>query len=767
MIMGFHGRKMKLFFFVFWTCIGCLVFAEMVPAAPPGPGNNRDIPAATDRYVTIDFDEVDIAVFIKYISELTGRNFVVDKAVRGNVTIISPTKISADEAYSVFESVLEVEGFTTVPAGSITKIVPAVEARSKSVETGLAMKSDHGADKVVTQLIPLKYASPEELKKVFAPLVSKTSVVISYTPTGMLIVTDVMSNIKRLQQIIKEIDVPAVGEDISVILLQHASAVEVANTLTVLFQQSGRAPRTRVAPARTTTTPVAAGEVSDIKIIPDERINGLIILASEDDTARIRQLLDLLDREVPKGEGDIKVYYLQNGDAEEMAGVLTALPTKQTGEEQKGTAPVISKDVQIVADKATNALVITAKKSDYLAIEDVIKQLDIPRRMVYLEALIMEVNVNKDFSLGVEWRGGFDIRGNYAAFGASRPGQESNLDGLTSTPPSLPRGLSLGVLGETITVGGIEFPSISALLQAYKNDADVHIVSTPQILTTDNQEAEIKVAENVPYITSQNTNINQTDYTNYEYRDVGVTLKITPQINQEGVVRLQIFTEIIKLKDPDAVTATPTTLKRVADTTVIVQDQNTVVIGGIIGDDIQENQYKVPLLGDIPLLGWLFKSKTTNRERTNLYIFLTPRIVRNPTEAKAIYLEKKEDSEWHHEKGFSKPYERKSEETESAKLAVVGFQQLQAGEFEQARDSFERVLLVNQNNAEALLHLGEVYEAQGNPALAVIMYEKVIDLKSTDQSMATIDPDLQGRNLVDVARENLSRLQRQIENREP
>jgi len=760
MIMGFHGRKMKLFITVFWACIWCLALAETVPAAPPGPENNRDMPAAAGRYVTIDFDEVDIAVFIKYISELTGRNFVVDKAVRGNVTIISPTKISADEAYSVFESVLEVEGFTTVPAGSITKIVPAVEARSKSVETGLAIKSDQAADKVVTQLIPLKYASPEELKKVFAPLVSKTSVVISYTPTGMLIVTDVMSNIARLQQIIKEIDVPAVGEEISVILLQHASAVEVAKTLTVLFQQSGRAPKTRVTtPAGKAATPVAAGEMSDIKIIPDERINGLIILASEDDTARIRQLLDLLDREVPKGEGDIKVYYLQNGDAEEMAGVLTALPTKETGVEQKGTAPVISKDVQIVADKATNALVITAKKSDYLAIEDVIKQLDIPRRMVYLEALIMEVNVNKDFSLGVEWRGGFDIRGNYVAFGGSRPGQDSSLNGLTATPPSLPRGLSLGVLGETITVDGIEFPSISALLQAYKNDADVHIVSTPQILTTDNQEAEIKVAENVPYITSQNTNVQQTDYTNYEYRDVGTTLKITPQINQEGSVRLQIFTEIIKLKDPDAVTATPTTLKRVADTTVIVQDRNTVVIGGIIGDDTQENLYKVPLLGDIPILGWLFKSKTTNRERTNLYIFLTPRIVRNPTEAKGIYLEKKEDSEWHHEKGFSKPFERKPEATDSAELTTLGFQQLQAGEFDKAKGSFERVLLVNQEDPEALLHLGEIYEAQGNPPLAVIMYEKVIALKPTAQPMNTIDPQLRGRDLADVAQENLKRLQ--------
>jgi general secretion pathway protein D len=276
--------------------------------------------------------------------------------------------------------------------------------------------------------------------------------------------------------------------------------------------------------------------------------------------------------------------------------------------------------------------------------------------MVYLEALIMEVNVNKDFSLGVQWQGGFTNSAHtVGAFGGYRPGPgvDSNLSGLAALPPALPHSLSLGILGKTISIGGVEFPSIAAVLQAYKNDADVHIVSTPQILTTDNKEAEIKVGENVPYITSLNTPTgSQQDYTNYEYKDVGVTLKITPQINQEGVVRLAIFTEVIKLKNPDDTTNTPTTLKRTADTTVIVQDQNTVVIGGIIGDDTKAGTYKVPLLGDIPILGYLFKSKTTNRERTNLYIFLTPRIINNPAEAVKIYEEKKEEADRHQEKGF-------------------------------------------------------------------------------------------------------------------
>jgi general secretion pathway protein D len=754
MIMRFHDRKMKLLLKVFMACIWCMVLAASVSAASPGTGNTRDSASSASRYVTIDFDGVDIAVFIKYISELTGKNFVVDKAVKGNVTIISPTKISEQEAYSVFESVLEVNGFTTVPAGSIIKVVPAVQARSKSVETGLTRVPVSSADKVVTQLIPLKYASPEELKKVFAPLVSKTSVVISYTPTGMLIVTDVMSNIKRLLQIIKEIDVPAIGEEISVHLLQHAAATEVAKTLTVLFQRPTRTVRTRTTAGKTST--MAAIDQSDVKIIPDERINGLIILASADATARILQLLELLDREVPRGEGDIQVYYLQNGDAEEMAKVLTSLPADKGGPGQQGRAPVISKDVQIVADKATNSLVITAKKSDYAVIEDVIEKLDIPRRMVYLEALIMEVNVDKDFSLGVEWQGGAEV-GQNIVFGSSRT-RNSNLSGLGGDSPSLPKGLSVGVIGKAITIAGVEFPSITAVLNAYKEDADVHIISTPQILTTDNQEAEIKVGENVPYITSQNTTNAQQDYTQYEYRDVGTTLKITPQINWEGIVRMQIFTEIIKLKDPDEVSLTPTTFTRTAETTVIVQDKETVVIGGIIGDDILENISKVPLLGDIPLFGWLFKTHTTSRERTNLYIFLTPRIVRNPLEAQKIYLEKKEDSDWHHEKGFSEPFKRRIDETETAKLSALGFQHLQAQEYEMAEGYFEQVLTLNPNDPETMILMGKVHEAQGNPDQAFILYQKVIDLEPMGLAIKTVDPAMQGRNLEDVARENLERL---------
>ncbi len=588
-----------------------------------------------EDYVTIDFDNVDIAIFIKFISELTGKNFVINKAVRGKVTIISPTKISVKEAYKVFESVLEVNGYTTVPAGKITKIIPTVQARSKSIETRLHGQIVDTEDKVVTQLIHLGFADPDKLKKLFAPLISKNSVIISYPPTRMLIVTDVLSNIKRLNQIIKAIDLKGIGEEISVIALEHASAVVIAKSLNTVFQ----------ATAKTRTK--GSKKIPAIKIVPDERTNVLITLATEDDTQKIRQLIKLLDTETPRGEGGIRVYYLQNADAEDLAKVLTALPSKKTIAGQKGRTPVISKEVQIVADSATNSLVITASKDDYLVLEDVITKLDIPRTMVYIEALIMEVNVNKNFELGVEWQAIGDI-GTYKGrqFGAlagSKSGQAIFPSVTTQGLASLASGFSLGVLGEGIKIGGITFPTTGAVLRAFRNDSDVHILSTPQIMTTDNEEAEITVGKNVPYITRQETSQAELDYNTYEYKDVGVTLKITPQINQKRFVRLNIFQEVTRLiKTEGLEKGYPTTYKRLAQTTVIVKDSNTVVIGGLIDDSTSYGEYKVPCLANIPVLGWLFQSMSKEKEKTNLYIFLTPHIIENPAEAGKIYQEKKE-----------------------------------------------------------------------------------------------------------------------------
>lgn len=608
-------------------------------------------PAEESRYVTIDFDNVDVHIFIKFISELTGKNFVIDKGVRGKVTIISPRKISVSEAYKVFESVLEVHGYAAIPAGDIIKIVLSRDARAKNIETRLKTEAISSEDRVVTQIISLNYADPDELKKVLSPLISKSSVVLSYSPTGMLVVTDVLSNIKRLLKIVKALDIEGIGEQISVIPLKYASSQDITKSLSLIFQKSARKQKGTLAPP--------------IKIVADERTNTVITLASENDTSRIRQLIKLLDKEIPKGEEKVRVYRLQNADAEELTKVLMNLPSKdsKTSPRVKGKAPLLSKDIQVVPDKATNTLIITASRDDYSVLEGVIQKLDIPRPMVYIEALIMEVNVDKGFSLGVEWQGGeyvsSDGRTKVYGGGFSGGGQYPNITGVATK--GLPVGFSLGVFGEAIKIGDVLFPSLGAIFQAYQKDQDVHILSTPQILTLDNEEAEIYVGQNIAYQTKQETSQTDRDYSSYEYKDVGVTLKITPQISQERFVRLKIFQEVTKLvTEAGQQSDRPTTLKRTTKTTVSIKDKNTIVIGGLIGDDVTNTEYKVPCIGDIPFLGWLFKYQSKSREKRNLFIFITPHIIENPTEAKALYKEKQEHIN-RVEEGVIKTYKRKRE----------------------------------------------------------------------------------------------------------
>ena len=593
--------------------------------------------------MTIDFDNVDIQVFIKFISELTGKNFVIDDKVKGKVTIISPRKIAVDEVYKVFESVLEVYGFATVQSGDVIKIIQSQQAREKSLETRLQHEPATMEDKYVTQIISLDHANPDEMKRVLDPLISKTSVILSYPPAGMLVITDVLSNIKRLQDIIEALDVDGVGGLISYVPLKYASAAEAIKSLNVLFQQQ-------------------KGAIAPVKIVADERTNALIIAATENDTTRVRELVALMDKEVPRGAGMIRVYYLQNAKAEDTAKVLTSLQ-QQTKAPTAAQPVAVSKSVQIVADKATNSLIITADQADYLVLEDVIRKLDITRPMVYLEALIMEVNTSKNFKLGVEWSGGNELtyegkKGAYVGGVSGEGGKYGITSGLLTTAagtvPTLPSGLSLGVIGQAITVatvGGaaLTFPNLAAFIQAYQSDTDVRILSTPQLLTLDNEEAEITVGKNVPYVTRQDTTTTSTiNYSSYEYKDVGITLKVTPQINKEGFVRMKLDQSVTKLDAQTQDVGTglkilaPTTLKRTAKTTITVRSGDTVVIGGLIENYSSDGIYKVPLLGDIPLLGWLFKYKSRVGDRTNLFIFITPRIIQKPEDATDIHQDKKD-----------------------------------------------------------------------------------------------------------------------------
>ena len=592
----------------------------------------------SDRFISINFNNVDINVFVKFISELTGKNFVLDHRVKGKVTIISPTKISIKEAYKVFESVLEVHGYTTVRSGKIIKIIPSPDARAKNIETKLKEEADSPEDRIVTHLIPLKYANPNEIKRLFAPLISKSSVILAYPPTNILIVTDVYSNIKRLLKIVKAIDIIGVGQEISVIPLDFANAPKLTKILDTVF--------------KTRKKPKKGAPEKPIKVVADERTNTIILLASENETLRIKKLVKMLDKETPRGKEKIHVFYLENATAEDLAKVLQTLPSKQSGKAKGKKTPVVSEQVRITADKSTNSLIIMAEKEDYLILEEIIKKLDIPRAMVYIECLIMEVNVEKDFKLGTEWTamGETGYRDREGGYGGGFSDGSDNLLGIGipsvidptagSGPGVLPSGFSLGVFGGSVQIGSAVFPNLGAVVRAYKKDKDVHILSTPQILTMDNEEAKITVGKNIPYQTKIGTTAAAETYSTYEYKDVGITLKITPNISKDRMVRLKISQEVNKLESTTEFR--PTTLKRTIETTVIVNDKNTIVIGGLIDDSFSKTEYKVPCLGDIPLTGWLFKSRYKGNEKTNLFVFLTPHVIENPAEAKEIYRKKKD-----------------------------------------------------------------------------------------------------------------------------
>lgn len=718
---GLYWKTIPMLFFLS-ALLTIPVFGETQPSPlSPAP---FDTPDPNRRTITIDFDNVDIRLFIKHISEITGKNFVIDKSVQGNVTITSPTKISIEDAYRVFESVLEIHGYTTVPAGSVLKILPSARARSQNIEMLESAVANIPEDRVVTQLVTLQHSSPLELKKVLTPLVSETSLIIAHAQSGMLIITETLSNIQKLLSIIELLDVQSREEEIAVIRLTNASSVNLAKILTAIFQNTSRPPKGQVDSAGT------------IKIVSYERVNALILLANSTNMARIKSIIAMLDTSNERAAGNIHVYYLQNATAVELAKVLTSLPSDQKEDSaNKGKTAAISKSVKIMADEETNALIITAERDEYAVLEGVIQKLDIPRRMVYLEALIMEVDVDTDFEVGVEWAAGGSFADDTGQIATGFSGSEgfSLLEGITSEDPTLSSGFSLGVLRQGVKIGDVIFPNIGAILNAYKTDSAINIISTPQILTTDNKQAEISVGENVPYITSRNTTSSDQDYTQYEYRDVATKLAITPHINQSDTLRLEIETEVVRLQPGS--TDTPTTYKRTASTTVILKDSETVVIGGIMGQDETESEWKVPLLGDIPLLGWLFKTHSSTSVKTNMFIFITPKIVRNPIEMMSITNTKAADIKSVFPDGESEWLKEKS-----------------------AKSYFLKVLNVDPQNPFALLNLGIICEKEGDKVKATEMYRNILISNSDAIVREAQDPAQLERPVREIAEKNLRRL---------
>ncbi|MGD9206360.1 MAG: secretin N-terminal domain-containing protein, partial [Desulfobacterales bacterium] len=386
---------------------------------------------------------------------------------------------------------------------------------------------------------------------------------------------------------------------------------------------------------------------------------------NEVDTMRIKQLVSMIDKETPRGKGKIHVYYLENANAEDLAKVLQDVPTQQqqAGAKGKAAAPVVSGKVRISADKSTNSLIILADQEDYLVLEEVIKKLDIPRSMVFIESLIMEVDLDTSLDIGIDWQTFGEVRdANVGATFTDNIQPSVDPDAGTFVNPFRSSGLAVGLISGTTEIAGITVSNISAIIKAVKTDDEFRILSTPQILTTDNEEARITVGENRPYQTRSTTDPSGGTFESFEYRDVGKILKITPSVTENRLVRMKISLEVTNIDLASTLTTSstlPVTQKRTVDTTVIVKDNQTVVIGGLIDDSSTRNDTKVPVLGDIPVLGWMFRKRTETNEKTNLYIFLTPRVIKSPVEAQEIF-KGKQDQMGTVKEGGIKLYEEKT-----------------------------------------------------------------------------------------------------------
>ncbi len=632
--------------------------------------------------ITMNFEDADIRILIKFISELIQKNFLIDESVKGKVTIISPEKITVNEAYRVFESILEIRGYTLVSAGKVIKIVPSPEAKQRGIETviGKTPILSERTDEFVTRISRLEYVNADDLAALIRPLFSKDGYLVSYKPTNTLIMTDLNSNLYRILKIINELDVKGYHAELYVIPIKNASVKTMTDHLNDILGQggstsAGKSPAVRTGGRVPSSPTTVSGVSSEIKIIADERTNSLIVLATKNDYDNIVDLVRKLDVPSPEGKGRVNIYYLQNAVAEETVAVLNEFISgikaeKEKGATGKGTAERIptQTDIRIVADKATNALIINADPDDFEQIKSVIEKLDIPRSQVLIEALIMEVRGSDSYNLGVEWETfggtiGTDDSIDRLGFGGSLP-QGTLLPTIGSlnegTIPSSVTGFNLGVFGNFIEFNGHTFPSISALITAVATRSDTNIIATPQILTMDNQEAEIQVGENRPFLTQARTGqqgVNDVFQT-FEFKDVGVTLKVTPHISQNRFVRLELSQEVSNV-DAAATAGTgataPVTTKRSAKTTVVIKDNHTIVIGGLIQDDINDTSSKVPCLGDLPLIKHLFRSTTNKNNKTNLMIFLTPHIITNPIEAARLSEKKHQELESNKEYKTQKP----------------------------------------------------------------------------------------------------------------
>jgi general secretion pathway protein D len=593
--------------------------------------------------VTMTFVNADIASVINTIGKATGKNFIIDPRVTGNMNINAPTPVNKDVAYEILLTALRVHGFAAIEERGVVKIIP--EADAKTSGRVLPMGANAAGDRVVTQIIPLQNESAAQLATVLRPLVAQNNFIGAYPGNNMLVITDYATNVDRIKKIVAAIDVPS-SADLQTIKLQHASAVDIANLIQRVMPEA----------SINQANPGAAAKLS---VGVEPRTNMLILRADTPALiTRVRTLVAQID--VPSAtNGNINVVYLKNAEATKVAETLrglmsgsstaTASTTSSTAINTSTNAPVqtisagsaggaggsISSNIQAYA--ATNSLIITAPDYVYNSLRSVIDKLDQRRAQVHVEVLIAEVSSSVAAEFGIQWQDltGINKAGVNVIGGTNFGATGTNIISAAQNIGTIGTGLNLGWVRGTTNIPGVgTVLNLGALARALENDDRANVLSTPNILTLDNEEAKFVAGQNVPFVTgsfTQTGNNSTNPFQTIERRDIGLTLRVTPQVAEGGAVKLKVFQEISSVVPTNANvrSADLITNKRALESTVLVDDGEIAVIGGLVSDDTKNGEGKVPLLGDIPYIGNLFKYQKRSRDKTNLMIFLRPVILRD------------------------------------------------------------------------------------------------------------------------------------------
>ncbi len=656
--------------------IAALALAQPHGALAQSAGRSPATKARTP--VTLNFVNAEIEAVSRAIGAMLDRQILVDPRVKGTITLYSEQPITPREAYLNYLGALRGLGYTVVEAGGLLKVVPEADAKLQTGTVSIGNVTRSG-DQIITQVFRLNHENANSLVAVLRPLISPNNTINAHPGNNTLVITDYAENLQRLAKIIAAMDTPA-GSDVEVFTLQHGIAADLAPVLQRLAE-----------PAQAPGAQPAAATLG-VSIMVDSRSNSLIVRAPNPSRmATIRSLIEKLDRpsQAAGPSGNIYVVYLKNADAVKLAAVLRAAygantgtgaagttstpsPTPTTtpatttplggtagaGASPQATAPVAASQGPstggfVQADPATNSLIITAPEPVYRQLRAVIDQLDSRRAQVYIESMIVKVDANKAAEFGFQWQHIFGKDGDRTVWGAGTnfPGSGNIIDltigtaggvaGVTSARGSVPSGLNIGVLRRIN-----DFYTLGALAKFLESNTGANILSTPNLVALDNEEAKIVIGQNVPFITGSFTNTGASGavvnpFQTIERKDVGLTLRVKPQIGESGTVRMTIYQENSNvISGTSANTAGPTTDKSSIETTVVVDDGQIMVLGGLLKDEFSDGTDKVPGLGDIPLLGNLFKSENRTRVKSNLMVFLRPVVVRTQAAADSLTLDR-------------------------------------------------------------------------------------------------------------------------------